>query len=151
MADITGRVRKKAAALLDGGEAVIAALLVEPKGTYGVASIAIAALPRTSVRMLADRGTRAKEEGLAASFPSGSTALVVTDRRVLAIPSNGIGFNSIAAAYDRGDLSVTDNASKGLGRRLTLAFVDGTTIVVDAQRGQPFAEFTTAVGRPAPG
>ncbi len=148
MADITGRVRKKAAGLLDAGEEVIAALLVEPKGTYGVASIAIAALPRTSVRMLADRAANANDGGLAASFPSGSTALVVTDRRVLAIPSNGIGFNSIAAAYARSDLSVADNVSRGLGRRLSLAFADGTSLTVDAQRGQPFDAFTAAVGRP---
>jgi len=148
MADITGRVRKKAAGLLDAGEEVIAALLVEPKGTYGMASIAIAALPRTSVRMLADRAANANDGGLAASFPSGSTALVVTDRRVLAIPSNGIGFNSIAAAYARSDLSVTDNVSKGFGRRLSLAFADGTNLTVDAQRGQPFDAFTAAVGRP---
>lgn len=150
MADITGRVRKKAAGLLDAGEEVIAALLVEPKGTYGVASIAIAALPRTSVRMLADRAANASanDGGLAASFPSGSTALVVTDRRVLAIPSNGIGFSSIAAAYARSDLSVTDHVSKGFGRRLLLAFADGTNLTVDAQRGQPFDAFTAAVGRP---
>lgn len=148
MADITGRVRKKAAGLLDAGEEVIAALLVEPKGTYGVASIAIAALQRTSVRMLADRAANANDSGLAAGFPSGSTALVVTDRRVLAIPSNGIGFNSIAAAYARSDLSMTDNVSKGFGRRLSLAFADGTNLTVDAQRGQPFDAFTAAVGRP---
>lgn len=146
MADITGRVRKKASHLLEPGEEVLAALLVEPKGTYGVASIAIAALPRTSVRRLANRAAEDNPGGLAAALPSGSTALVATDRRVLAIPSNGIGFSEIAAAYDRTDLAVTDNSGRGLGRRLTLTFIDGTSVTVDAQRGQPFDGFAAAVG-----
>jgi hypothetical protein len=145
MADITGRVRKKAADILEPGEHVIAALLVEPKGTYGVGSIAIAALPRTAVRMLGDRSVG--DAGLAATFPSGSAALAVTDRRVVVIPSNGLGFREIAVAYDRADLVVASDVSKGLGRRLTLEFVDGTEVVVDAQRGQPIAEFAAAVGR----
>ena len=144
MADITGRVRKKAADLLQPGEQVIAALLVEPQGTYGVGAIAIAALPRTAVRMLGERP--AGDGGLAATFPSGSAAVAVTDRRVVVIPSNGIGFRELAVAYDRADLTVVDNTSKGLGRRLTFGFADGTRVVVDAQRGQPFDEFAAALG-----
>jgi hypothetical protein len=150
MADITGRVQKKAGELLEAGERIIAALLVEPKGAYGVGSFAIAALPRTSMRILADRSVRlgAEEGGLAATFPRGSCAIAATDRRVIVIPSNGVGFKEIAAAYELADLSVTDNSSKGLGRRLTLTFIDETTLVVDAQRGQPFTEFAATLTSP---
>ena len=84
--------------------------------------------------------------GLAATFPSGSCAVVATDRRVIVIPSNGIGFKEIAVAYDRGDITVSENTGKGLGRRLRFTFIDDTSVVVDAQRGQPFDGFSAAVG-----
>ncbi len=148
MADVTGRVQKRAAELLEPGEAVIAALLVEPKGTYGVGSVAVAALPRTAVRMLGERAanTGALDGGLASAFPAKSCVLAATDRRVVVIPSNGISMNEIAAAYDRTDLLVTENHGKGLGRRLVVLFVDGTSVTLDAQRGQPFDAFSAAVG-----
>ena len=148
MADLTNRIRKRAAHLLDPSEMVIAALLVEPKGTYGAAIVAIAALPRASVRKLRERAEhqQASEGGLAASFPSMSSLLVVTDRRVLVVPSNGISMKEVAAVYDRADMRVAENTGKGLGRRLVLAFVDGTSVTLDAQRGQPFDDFTAAVG-----
>jgi hypothetical protein len=147
MADITGRVQNKAADLLDDGEHVIAALLVEPKGTYGVASMAIAALPRTSVRHLQGRAKDQADEtgGLAGAFPARSSVIAVTDRRVVVIPSNGVSMKEIAVAYARTDLSVSENQGKGLGRRLRLSFIDGTSVVVDAQRGQPFDAFAVAV------
>lgn len=148
MADITSRVQKRAADLLEAGEHVIAALLVEPKGTYGIGSFAGAALPRTSVRMLSNQAAAALDAGggLAATFPSVSCAIAVTDRRVVVIPSNGLGFKEIAVAYDRGDITVAENNGKGLGRRLRFTFVDDTSVVVDAQRGQPFDAFAAAVG-----
>ncbi len=148
MADITSRVQKRASDLLEAGEGVIAALLVEPKGTYGGGSLAIAALPRTSVRFLSARAAEATAGGggLAATFPSSSCAVAVTDRRVIVIPSNGIGFKEIAVAYDRGDITVSENTGKGLGRRLRFSFVDDSSVVVDAQRGQPFEAFAAAIG-----
>jgi len=147
MADITSRVQKKAAELLEAGERVTAALLVEPKGTYGTAVIALAALPRTAMRRLATGAEAAAERsGLAATFPSSSCIVATTDRRVVVIPSNGIAMKEIAVSYASTDLTVTENAGKGLGRRVRLTFVDGTSVVVDAQRGQPFEEFSAALG-----
>lgn len=145
MADITKRVQKRAAELLEPGENVIAALLVEPKGTYGVGSVAIAALPRTSVRWLAARAGADETAGLASWFPSRSCVVAVTDRRVVAIPSNGLSMESIAASYERTDVAVTENSGRGLGRRLVVSFSDGTSVTVDAQRGQPFEAFSAAL------
>jgi hypothetical protein len=147
VADITGRVRKNAAALLEPGENVIVALLVEPKNTYGIGSVAVAALPRTMQRKLAGdaAGDHASAGGLAAQFPGKSSVIAATDRRVLVIPSNGVGMKEIAATYEKGDVAVTSNESKLLGRRLGLTFADGSGIVVDAQRGQPFDAFAAAL------
>ena len=71
MADITKRVAKRAAALLESGEHVVAALLVEPKGTYGIAGAAVALMPRTATTVLASNaaGAHATEGGLAGRFP----------------------------------------------------------------------------------
>jgi hypothetical protein len=147
MADITSRVQKKAADLLETGETVRAALLVEPKGTYGVASLAIAALPRAAVRRLANAasGDAAAQGGLAASFPTSACILAATDRRAVLIPSNGISMKEITTAYDLADLCIASNTGRGLGRRLTISFVDGTSVTVDAQRGQPFEAMTAAL------
>ena len=148
MADITGRVRKRAAHLFDDGEVVLVAILVEPKGTYGAGSVAVAALPRLSTALLANRAASDRPDGFASTFPSKPAAVVVTDRRVAVIPSNGIGFSAITAEYARTDLVVADNVGRGLGRRLTLAFVDGSSVVVDVQRGQPFELFAASLGDP---
>ena len=148
MANITGRVQKNAAALLQAGEVVRAALLVEPKGTYGIGSVAVAALPRTISRALSEGAARdhAVEGGLAARFPGKSSVIAATDRRVLVIPSNGIGMKELGAEYALGEVAVTANDGKLLGRRLQLTFADGSQVVVDAQRGQPFDEFAGALG-----
>ena len=148
MANITGRVQKNAAHLLQPGETVRAALLVEPKGTYGLGNVAMAAMPRATTRILtgAAAAQRAGEGGLAAAFPAKSSVIAATDRRVLVIPSNGIGMKELGAEYGLDEVAVTSNEGKLLGRRLQLTFSDGTGVTVDAQRGQPFEDFTAALG-----
>lgn len=149
MADITKRVAKRAGSLLEPGEQVLAALLVEPKGTYGIAGAAVAMMPRTATAVLASNagGAHAAEGGLAAQFPGRSSVVAATDRRVVVIPSSGISMDAIATSYRLADISVASNDSRGLGRRLVLAFVDGSSVTVDAQRGQPFNAFTATLTR----
>lgn len=148
VADVTKRVQKKMSHLLYEGEAVQSALLVEPKGTYGVASLALAALPRTTVRRLASKAQTEHESsgGLAAWFSATSCLVVVTDKRVAIVPSNGLSMKEISATYDRRDLVVAENSPRGLGRRLVFRFLDGTSVTVDAQRGQPFDQFAALLG-----
>jgi hypothetical protein len=148
MANITGRVQKNAAHLLEAGEVVAAALLVEPKGTYGAGSAAVAAMPRTMGRKLDGdaAASRSSEGGLAAQFPAKSSVMAATNRRVLVIPSNGIGMKEIGAQYGLDELAMTANDGKLLGRRLAFTFADGSRVEVDAQRGQPFEEFAAALG-----
>jgi len=147
MADITKRVQKRAGGLLEPGEQVAAALLVEPKGTYGLGSVAVAALPRTSTRWLAGRAAEGRA-GMAAWFPPGPCVVAATDRRVVVIPSNGLSMSQIVASFDPSDVRVGERSSRGLGKRLVLEFVDGTSVTVDAQRGQPVEEFASRVGFP---
>jgi hypothetical protein len=148
MANITARVQKRAAALLEPGERVTAALLVEPKGTYGITGAAIAALPRTMTRKLEESAmaARAAEGGMAGRFLAGPSIIAVTDRRTLAIPSNGISMKAVGAEYAPGDLKIELEAETLLGRRLRFLFRDGTSVVVDVQRGQDAAEFSGALG-----
>ena len=114
---MTKRVQKKMRHLLDEGEAVQSALLVEPKGTFEVASLALAALSRTTVRRLASKAQTEHEfyGGLAASFSATSCLVVMTDRRLIIVPSHGISMKEISATYDCRDLFVAENTTKGPG------------------------------------
>ncbi len=148
MADITKRVAKKAAPHLAAGEQVLAALLLEPKGTYGAGAVALAAAPRTAIRALDTSAAkdRAEEGAAAGQLPAKSFVLVVTDRRVVAMPSNGLRVDPVAASFERHEVTVAANDGRGLGRRLTLAFADGTSATVDGQRGQPYDAVTQLLG-----
>lgn len=148
MADITKRTTRKLGEHLEDGEQPVAALLVEPRGTYGLGAIAIAALPRTAGRKLDDRAARehASEGGIAAGFPSRGAAVLVTDRRFIAAPSNGITFGAPALALARGSVKVVSLTRRGIGRHLELVFDDGSAVAVDAGYGQPFGRFAGALG-----
>ncbi len=149
MADITKRTAKRLKAELGDGETVEVAVLIEPKGTYGPGMVAVALLPHTMSRQLDGRAEAANAEqgGLAASFPGRSAALVVTDRRVLVVPSNGLSFGRPELELGRDQLTIGDVTRKGLGRRLQLVFADGSAIEVDLQRGQPLDRLEATIGR----
>ena len=148
MADITRRVQSRASALFECGEVVAAAVLVEPRHTYGIGSVAVAVLPRTRTLELSRKAAESGrlEGGTAATFPSGPCVMAITDRRVAVIPSNGLRFTEIRVSYALGDIRLTESRSAGLGRRLHFSFADTTGVVVDAQRGQPFEALATLLG-----
>lgn len=151
MADITKRTATRAARLLEEGEPVLAAILAEPRGTYGLAGLAsLTLLPRFGRRRLERQAGEAQstEGGMAARFPTRPMVLAVTDRRVAVIDSNGVQMRAIVTAFDHDELAVADDQGHGLGRRLTLAFADGTGLVVDCQRGQPFERFAELLASP---
>ncbi|MEO0492987.1 MAG: hypothetical protein AAF081_06195 [Actinomycetota bacterium] len=148
MADITRRAARKLETHLQAGELVRAALLCEPRGTYGVGSLALAALPRTTDRRLARRAAD-ERSGLAGLLPGSSFALVMTSDRVLVSATGGIRFAEPEPIYEHEDVFAGELATKGLGRRLTLVFVDGSATDVDLQRGQPVERAIELLG-PAP-
>ena len=147
MADITKRTQKRGADHLDG-EQVEAALLCEPKGTYGLGMVPGVLMPRTTIDVLAGRAVDSNdaEGGIAAHFPGESCVLAVTPTRVVVMPSNGLRFDPPALVLERRDVRVGEVTRKGLGKRVRLVFADGTAVDVDAQRGQPFAELVHLLG-----
>ena len=108
----------------------------------------LAAAPLAQQRRLEQHAgeAAAEEGGIAATFPAGSCAVVVTARRVVAIETSGIRFRSIDFSTERAGTRLVNVRSTGLGRRLTIGFADGSEVVVDAQRGQPIARFEEALG-----
>lgn len=148
MADITKRANKRLREHLATGETVEVALLVEPAGTYGLAGVAMAALPRTTGRHLNDKAAERYDAagGIAAELPAEPFALVVTGHRVLMAPTNGLRWKPPALAIPRGQIKVAVAGSKAFGRRVRLAFADGTGADVDVQRGQPLMRLVDAVG-----
>ena len=140
MADITKRTAKRLRGHLLEGEQVRVSVLVETKGTLGVAAGAMVVLPRTTMNALERRADAVHDEtgGLAARFPGSSCAIVVTDRRILISRSNGITFTEPDLVLERGQLQIAENHGRGIGRRIVLRFADSSTVSVDASRGQPF-------------
>ncbi|MCP3939164.1 MAG: hypothetical protein GY708_27765 [Actinomycetia bacterium] len=140
-------MQRKLASHLDSDETLTAAILVEPKGTYGAGMIALAALPRLAGRKLAEKADEANDDagGMAARFPGESSVVAVSDRRVLVVASNGLTVEEPAMIMDRGEIAVADSKRKGLGRRLQLVFADGSGVTVDAQSMQPFDRFRQAL------
>lgn len=147
MADITRRIAGKAASYLEDGEVVQAVVLCEPKGTLGVTSAAMVALPRVTSKVLADRATEAYAAagGMARGLPGKPFVVIATDRRVLVAASNGLRLDEPCAAYPLGALRLEVLPGGFIGRKLRLAFVDGTEAVVDVQRGQPLERAALAV------
>jgi hypothetical protein len=146
MADITKRTGKKMAEYLQPGETVRAAVLVEPKGTYGLGGAGLVVAPRTTTGVLEGRAAESRPDGLANSFPAGPAVIAVTDRRVLVAPSNGMRFDAPAVDVPLGTLLVRSISGKGLGKKIELVFSDGTGVTVDAQRGQPFDDLSSLLG-----
>lgn len=131
------------------GETVQAALLCEPRGTYGAGMVALTLLPRTMGRRM-DRAASARqhaEGGLAARFPGESCVLAVTDRRVVVLKSNGLRFDGPALVLDHDEITLGETRVRGLGRRQRLVFADGSAVDVDLQRGQPLEHVAELLGR----
>ena len=63
MANITRRAAKRLADHLLDGEEVEVAVLVEPKGTYGLGMVAMTLLPRTTDDALTGRADRLARAG----------------------------------------------------------------------------------------
>lgn len=149
MASLTKRVAKKLRAELESGESVQVALLVETPGTYGGAGVGVVLAPGVMRQRLeeATRDDRASEAGTASEFPVGSCALVVTDRRTLVVLSNGLIIGRTVLEIPPGGVLVGSVRHRLLARQVELLFADGTMVVVDVQRAQPFKEFLAALGR----
>jgi hypothetical protein len=149
MADISKRLMRKLAAHLAEDERIEVAVLVEPRGTYGLGMLKMVASPRAGARRIADKASEAHRDagGMAADFPGEPAAIVVTDSRVLVVPGNGLRFGDPAMTIGRGSLLVRSTRWMGLGRRIELVFADGTVVVVDASMGQPFGRLAAALGR----
>ncbi len=150
MADITKRTAKRLAKHLAPGEHVVVAVLVEAKGALGAGAIGAALLPRTTTRRLERKAgeAHAEQDGLAAGFPGRSSVVVVTDRRILVAPSNGLKFEAPALEINRGGMLLNDRRARGLGQRLQFVFGDGSAVEVDAQRMQPFDRLAEELGTP---
>jgi hypothetical protein len=148
MANIAKRMTRKLAKHLGAGEEPIVAILVEPRGTYGFGMFATVAAPRTATRKLTERvtGDHGADGGMAECFPGEASVIMVTNRRVLVAPSNGLKVGDPAFEVPLGSVLVRSVSSKGLGKRVELILADGSGVAVDAGRMQPFDLFTETLG-----
>jgi len=134
MADITKRRTRQLADHFADGEESIVAILVEPSGTYGFGMFAPFAAPRTATRKLADRATddHGADGGIAEGFPGEASVIMVTDRRALVGPSNGLKVSAPASEAPLGSVKVRSISAKGFGKRIELVLASGSGVAVDA-------------------
>ncbi len=143
MADITKRVQKKMQSFLEPDETVVSAILVEPKGTYGIGMVGHAVANNTTTSILQDSASNNAQRagGVASTFPSKPFILARTNKRILMAESNGIRFSEPSTVLKHGQVKVTERKRKLLGQRLTITCFDGSSMIVDAQLGQPVDSF----------
>lgn len=143
MADITKRVQKKLQNFLDEGEVVEAAILVEPKGTYGVGMVGHAMANNVTTKILQNSAKKSQDEtgGVASTVPSKPFVIIKTAKKILIVESNGIRFAEPTLQLELNSIKVVERKRKLFGQRLTLQFKDGSGVTVDAQLGQPVEAF----------
>jgi hypothetical protein len=143
MADLTRRVQKKMQEFLEPGEEVLSAILVEPKGAYGLGMIGHVVANNATTKFLQESARKKAQftGGLVSTFPTKPFVVTKTSHRILIAESNGIKFMAPSVIIKHGQLKITDRKRKLLAQRLTLACYDGSTMIVDAQLGQPVDQF----------
>lgn len=148
MANMTKRTARKMGGHLREGEKVLAAVLVEPKGSYGLGGVAMVVAPTTARKALARRADRERDEagGIAALFPGESAVLMVTDSRVLVAPSNGIRFGAPVIDMPRGGAVIRSVQRRGLAQRIDLVFSDGSSVLVDSNGLSPLKKLLESLG-----
>lgn len=149
MADITKRISKKIADRLAPGEVLQIAILVEPKGTYGTGMVGLVVAPGLQMRRLRKQAQESREDegGMAATFPTKPCVVAVTNHRIHVVDSNGLSFKETLLEVPLGSMLVGDVDGIGIGNRIRFVFADGTSVIVDAQRGQPLEELADILGR----
>lgn len=160
MADWSKLVRKHQRDVLDPGEEVLATLLFGPHGSItrqavagGVGSVLgtagmVAAQRSADKRSVAQAVAERDGATLAGSFWAGFGLISITDHRILVF-SRSDAVNKrpaeLVAAYGREAITGMATAKKFMKRDLTLEFIDGSTLLVDAGMAQPFDTFEKLV------
>lgn len=160
MADWSKLIRKHQADVLEPGEEVLATLLFGPHGSIkrqavagGVGSVLgtagmVAAQRSADARSVAQAVAERDEATLAGAFWAGFGLISITSTRVLVFSrSDAVNKRpaALVAAYGREAITGVSTEKKFMKRDLTLEFVDGSTILLDAGMAQPFDRFTKLV------
>ena len=160
MADWSKLVRKHQSDVLEPGEEVLATLLFGPHGSIkrqavagGVGSVLgtagmVAAQRSADARSVAQAVAERDDATLAGSFWAGFGLISITTGRILVFsrpdavtkrPAN------LVAAYGREAVVGASTVKKFMKRDLTLEFVDGSSLLLDAGMAQPFDTFEKLV------
>lgn len=143
MADYVKKIEKERARLLGADERVLAASMIQPKGSFKKQAIAggiggaLGAL--AAQKMTANSGTGAA--GLASAMPAVRSVAVLTDQRlfVVALGSMMNSLKDVVAAWPRTALASVTLADEGkLLNVLAFAFADGSVVEMECVRaGNP--------------
>jgi len=137
-------------AVIAAPEEVLAALVVEQRCALATDRLLAALVKDAGPTGVTDgsaayapyAGTRG---GYAARFPAGSALLAVTDRRVAAVTADDLASGGVTCSYALDLVRLVRNVDRGSCRRLTLAFADGTGVLLDCRRGQSFGRFASSL------
>ncbi len=143
MADFTKKVEKERERLLQPGEQVLGATMIQPKGAFKKQAIAggvggaVGAL--VAHKMTEKSGNGAT--GLASGMPAKRLVAIVTDQRVLVVAMGSMlnSLKDVAASWPRTHVAGIDLVDEGkLVNVLDFRFADGTSVLVESVRaGNP--------------
>lgn len=147
MANITKRASKQLKPGLEPGESVLAAVLLEPIGTYGLGgAVRNILVNRAATQALSGAKASSADDrcGTAGQFPSLPCAIAVTSTRVVAALSNGVRYGAIEFSAPLGTVWATVT-SVPFARRVEISFEDGSHFSADASKHQPYDQFLAAL------
>ncbi len=139
MVDVAGKVRRQGSSLLDPGERVLAATVVNPVGFFGGDAATVGA--KEVLRVLRRGDTSADPDPpatLAETFPVvRNSILVLTDRRWLTLGLGALSgrIRRITGEWAHEDIPAFEYRSGSLVNRVTVVFVDGSRSSFDAVNG----------------
>ncbi|HUG82931.1 MAG TPA: hypothetical protein VMM13_00115 [Euzebya sp.] len=156
MVDFTKKVRNKAADTFEPGEQVQVSVVVQPQGDALKHAVAggVGGLLGAGIASAVGKGksSPAPEGTWASQFPRAKVFMTVTDQRV-AVHS----FGAMTGSPKDLVLSIPRDAVAGLQvskgkvvHKATLAFTDGSNVLLDVLRGGDVNALGPALGQPEP-
>lgn len=152
MVDIAKKVNKKSE-LMERGESCVAASGILKAGQFNrsVAAGAIGGIVGHAVAAAMNRGEGGTEDGtMADTFPTLNQAiLALTDRRWIVFEQSAMsgGPKAIRAEFAHGDITDLEVEKGKLMNRLTLRFVDGSDITMEAPKANKPQQLIDAANR----
>ncbi len=145
MAGYADKLRKRAADLLNPGEQLLSAVRTQPRGT-NLGNIGGGIGAAVSGRQAAKATANAGPGSMAAGWPSGNSAVGLTDQRLVLFNYTALGKpKDLVAEFPLDQVASVELEKKKItANALRFAFTDGSGIEVECAKLEKTADFVDA-------